>query len=132
MIVTSICEAHAADRQMTIRELIERFDMGYGTMHWILAEDLQMSIVILSHKFDFYIMHIVKVSDHSYNIVNPNNQFMGMRFRSLQELRAATSRIVTQYGQQWYEDMFEQRIHGHRRCVECEGHCMSSALKFKH
>ena len=58
-----------------------------------------MSKVILSYKFDFNMMHVVKVSDHSYNIVNIN-QFKGMRFRSLQELRAATSRIVAQYGQQ--------------------------------
>ena len=52
-------------------------------------------------------MHVAKVSDHSYNIVNCNNQFKGMRFRCLQELRAATGRIVAQYRQQWYEDMFE-------------------------
>ena len=58
-----------------------------------------MSNVILSYTFDFYMMHVVKVSDHSYNVVNCINQFKGMRFRSLQELRAATSRIVTQYGQ---------------------------------
>ena len=56
--------------------------------------------VILSYIFDFYMMHVVKVSNHSYNIVNRINQFKGMRFRSLQELRAATSRIVAQYGQQ--------------------------------
>ena len=43
MIVTSIREALAADRRLTIRDLIERFDMGYGTMHQILTEDLQMS-----------------------------------------------------------------------------------------
>ena len=66
-------------------------------------------------------MHIAKVSDHSYNIVNHNNQFKGMRFRSLQELRAATSRNVAQYGQQWYEDVSEQWIYHHRHCVECEG-----------
>ena len=59
-----------------------------------------MSKVILSYKFDFYMMHVVKVSDHSYNIVNHINQFKGMRFRSLQELQAATSRIVAQNGQQ--------------------------------
>ena len=58
--------------------------MGYGTMHQILAEDLQMSKVILSYKFDFYMTHVAKASDHSYNIVNGNNQFKGMRFRSLQ------------------------------------------------
>ena len=45
-----------------------------------------------------------------------------MRFRSLQELRAATSRIDAQYGHQWYENVFEQWIHRHRVCVECEGH----------
>ena len=55
-------------------------------MHRILAEDLQMSKVIQSYKFDFFMMHVAKVSDHSYNIVNHNNQFKGMRFRSLKEL----------------------------------------------
>ena len=74
MIVTSICEALAADRRLTIKDLIERFDMGYGTMHQILTEDLQMSKAILSNKFDFYMMHIAKVSDYSYTIVNQNNQ----------------------------------------------------------
>ena len=74
MIVTSNREALAADRRLTIRDLIERFDMGYGTMHWILTEDLQMSKVILSYKFNFYMMHIAKVSDYSYTIVNRNNQ----------------------------------------------------------
>ena len=64
MIVTSICEALAADRPLTIRELVERFDMGYGMMHLILTEDLQMSKVILSYKFDFYMMHVANVSDH--------------------------------------------------------------------
>ena len=120
----SIRESHAADTRLTIRELIEWFDMGYGTMHRILREDLQMSKVILSYKFDFYMymMRIAKVLDHSYNIVNRNNQFKGMRFRSLQELQAATSPIVAQYGQQWYEDVFEQWIHHHRRRVKCEGH----------
>ena len=74
MIVTSNREALAADRRLTIRDLIERFDMGYGTMHRILTEDLQMSKVILSYKFNFYMMHIAKVSDYSYTIVNRNNQ----------------------------------------------------------
>ena len=100
MKVTSIREAHGADKRLTIKELIERFDMGYGTMHRIFAEYLQMSKVILSYKFDFHMMHVAKVSDRSYNKVNRNNRFKGMRFRSLQELRAATSRIVAQYGQQ--------------------------------
>ena len=68
--------------------------MGYGTMHQILTEDLQMSKVMLSYKFDFYMMHVAKVSDRSYDIVNRNNQFKGMRFLSLQELQAATSHIV--------------------------------------
>ena len=74
MIVTSNREALAADRRLTIRDLIERFVMGYGTMHRILTEDLQMSKAILSYKFDFYMMHIAKVSDYSYIIVNRNNQ----------------------------------------------------------
>ena len=74
MIVTSMLEALAADRRLTIRDLIERIDMGYGTMHRILTEDLQMSKAILSYKFDFYMMHIAKVSDYSYTVVNRNNQ----------------------------------------------------------
>ena len=74
MIVTSICEALAADRRLTIRYLIERFDMGYGAMHQIMTEDLQMSKAILSYKFDFYMMHIAKVSDYSCTIVDCNNQ----------------------------------------------------------
>ena len=63
-----------ADRRLMIRYLIERFSVGYGTMHRILTEDLQMSKAILSYKFDFYMMHIAKVSDYSYTIVNRNNQ----------------------------------------------------------
>ena len=74
MKVTSNREALAADGRLTIRDLIERFDIGYGTMHRILTEDLQMSKAILSYKFDFYMMHIAKVSDYSYTIVNRNNQ----------------------------------------------------------
>ena len=93
MIVTTIREALGANKRLTIRELIKRFDMGYGTMHRIFTGDLQMSKVILSYKFDFYMMHVAKVSDHSCNIVNHNNQFKEMWFRSLQELRAATSRF---------------------------------------
>ena len=73
MIVTSNREALAADRRLTIRDLIERFDMGFGTMHRILTEDLQMSKAIRSYKFDFYLMHIAKVSDYSYTIVNSLN-----------------------------------------------------------
>ena len=41
-----------------------------------------------------------------------------MRFRSPQELRAATSRIDAQYGHKWYEDVFEQWIHRHRVCAK--------------
>ena len=74
MVVTSIREALAADRRLTIRDMIERFDMGYGTMHRTLKEDLQMSKAIISYKSDFYMMHIAKISDNSYTIVNRNNQ----------------------------------------------------------
>ena len=74
MIVTSNREALATDRRLTFRDLIERFYMGYGTMHRILTEDFQMSKAILSYKFDFYMMHNAKVSDYSYTIVNRNNQ----------------------------------------------------------
>lgn len=66
-------------------------------------------------------------------------QLKGMRFRSLQELRAATSEIIAQYGQQWNESVFDQWVHRHRRCTECSGHyfekkvnSLSSALKSIH
>ena len=49
MIVTTIREALAADRLITIRHLIERFD----AIHGILTEDFQMWKAILSYKFDF-------------------------------------------------------------------------------
>ena len=99
MIETSICEALVADRRLTIRQLIKRFDMGYGTMHQIFTGYLQMSKVFLSYTFHFNMMDVTKVSDHGYNIVNRNNrnnQFTGMWCRSLQELRAAKSRILEQ------------------------------------
>ena len=70
MIVTSIRKALAADRRLTIKDLIERFD----AMHRILTENLQMSKAVLSYKFDFYMMHIAKVSDYSYTILDRNNQ----------------------------------------------------------
>ena len=57
MIVTSISEALATDRRLTIRDLIERFDMDHGTMHRILTEDLQMSKVILSYKVNVILDH---------------------------------------------------------------------------
>ena len=63
MIVRSIREALAAERRLTIRELIKRFDIGYGTMHRIFTGDLQISKVIISYKFDFYMMLVAKVSD---------------------------------------------------------------------
>ena len=104
------------------KALTSRPSHKYVQLYTILTADLQMSQVILSNKFDFYMMHVAKVSDHSYNIVNRNNQFKGRWFRSLQELRAATSRILEQCVQQRYEDVLEQWIHRHRCCVECEGH----------
>ena len=61
MIVTSIREALAADRRLMIRNLMELFDMGYGTMHRILTEALQMSKAIQGNKFDFYMISITKV-----------------------------------------------------------------------
>ena len=58
--VTSIRAALDADRRLTIRELVERFDMGYGTIHRVLTEDLQMSKVILSYQFDLHVTHVGK------------------------------------------------------------------------
>ena len=62
--------------------------------------------------------------------MNRNNQFKGMRLRSMQEFRAATSRILEHCGQQWYEGVFELWIH-HRRTLFLEKvNRLSSALKF--
>ena len=72
--MTSIREALAADRRLTIRDLIEHLGIGYGTVHRILTEDLQMSKAIISYKYDFYMVHLAKVSDYSYTIMNRNNQ----------------------------------------------------------
>ena len=76
------------------KETLWRDDCDVSPL-WYDASDLdgrlQISKVILSYKFDFYMMHVAKVSDHSYNIVNCNNQFKEMLFRSLQELRASTN-----------------------------------------
>ena len=44
---------------------------------------------VISYKFDFFIMHVANVSDHSYNIANRNNQFNGMRFRALQGISSS-------------------------------------------
>ena len=95
----TIREALAADRRLTIRDLTERFYMGYGTMHRILTEDLQMSRAILSYKFDFYMMHIAKVSDYRYTIVNRNN----LRMRSVlclnfEHLKAESSHSMDSSG----------------------------------
>ena len=51
-----------------------------------------MQKATLNFKFEFYMMHIAKVSDYSYTIVNRN------AVRSVPELRATKSRIVAQYG----------------------------------
>ena len=46
-IVTSIHNVLAGLRQTT-KELVQRFDIGYDTIHRILTEILQMSNIILS------------------------------------------------------------------------------------
>ena len=55
-LLTSILEALDAARRLTITELIEQFDMGCGTMHWIWTEDLKIFEVFLSYKIDFYMI----------------------------------------------------------------------------
>ena len=49
--VTAIRDALDVDRRLTVRELAERFNIGYGTVHRILMEKLHMSKVILSYIF---------------------------------------------------------------------------------
>ncbi|XP_052775779.1 protein GVQW3-like [Mya arenaria] len=44
-LVTSIADALAKDRLLKVRTLSEMFGVGYGTIHRILTEDLQMSKV---------------------------------------------------------------------------------------
>ena len=50
-LVTSIRDALVADRQLMIRELAELFDMGFGTIHWILTELLQMTKIYNSELY---------------------------------------------------------------------------------
>jgi len=42
---TSIRQALDADRRLTIRDLAEKFEMGYGTVQRILTDNLHMSKV---------------------------------------------------------------------------------------
>ena len=51
-IVTSIHVVLVLDRRLTI--MVQRFDMGYGTIHRILTELLQMLKIILSKKLYLY------------------------------------------------------------------------------
>ncbi|XP_052777722.1 protein GVQW3-like [Mya arenaria] len=44
-LVTSIADALVKDRRLKARTLSEMFDVGYGTIHRILTEDIQMSKV---------------------------------------------------------------------------------------
>ena len=46
-----------AIKRLTIRELVEQFDMGYGTLLGKQSENLQMLKIILSYIFYLYFTH---------------------------------------------------------------------------
>ncbi|XP_052778899.1 protein GVQW3-like [Mya arenaria] len=50
-LVTSIDDALAKDRGLKVRTLSEMFGVGYGTIHRILTEDLQMSKVTFLRRY---------------------------------------------------------------------------------
>ena len=82
-IVTSIRDALVADRRLTIRELVEWFDMGYGTIHQILTETLQTSKIILGYKFYLYGRTCCKWYHIIANIVNCYNQVCVLKYGQL-------------------------------------------------
>ena len=45
------------------------------------------------------------------------SQLNGRRFSTLSELRSITSNIISQYGQDWYRDIFDKWVKRHRQCV---------------
>lgn len=47
-------------------------------------------------------------------------QLKGRRFQSLEALRRATAKIVAQFNEQWYINVFDQWVNRHRRCVSCQ------------
>ena len=58
-----------------------------------------MSKAILSYEFDFYMMHIAKVSDYSYTIVNRNNQLMrSVLCLNFEQLKAVSSHSMDSSG----------------------------------
>ena len=44
-------------------------------------------------------------------------QLKGRKFKSLSGLRVAVKTIVSQFDEQWYENMFDQWVQRHRRCI---------------
>ena len=57
-IVMSIHDVLVSDRRPTIRELVQRLDMGYGTIHRVPTEILEISKIILSLKFYYTAVHV--------------------------------------------------------------------------
>ena len=65
----------------------------------LATEDLQMWKAILSIKFDFYMMHIAKLSDYSCTIVNRNNQLMrSVLCLNFEQLKAVSSHSMDRSG----------------------------------
>ena len=99
---------------------------------------MQMTKVILSYKFDFYMMHVVKVSAHSYNIVNRNNQFKGIGsflYRSFEQLQARLSHSMDSSGTRTYSysvSIVIVVVSSARTLFGEEVNRLSSVLKFIH
>ncbi len=58
-LVTSLRDALADDRRLTIRDLAERFDVSIGTVHNVLSKDLHMRKVKCFFNLNFCYQHYV-------------------------------------------------------------------------
>lgn len=59
--------------------------------------------------FDFAIFPTIK------------SHLKGYKFESFKQLQNTTNAIIKMYPQEWYENIFNQWIYRHQRCIECNG-----------
>ncbi len=45
----------------------------------------------------------------------------GTRFETFEHLSNATQRVVSQLDEEWYIDIFQQRLACHEKCITCSG-----------
>lgn len=48
-------------------------------------------------------------------------QLRGTRFETVQELNAASQRIISSFSQQWFVDTYDKWIRRHEKCVRVNG-----------